>query len=163
MIVFNKLYTPSSSVAQWGQNKLTCLFKENKTMTKLTPLHLFSPLDEFLTMFDSYCGYPVRVDDGFPRAEMKADENGITIEFALAGYSKDQLHVEITDKFIKVSGDKTKDSKSLFANRAFTWKRQDTYNQFDLQTAKCTFEDGLLRIRILRMEEFQGAKELEIK
>jgi len=99
---------------------------------------------------------------GYPVADIYRDETGQTVmEFALAGFSKENLSVEVKpeDKSITVraetnEGDEEESSRRI-ARRSF----QKTYinydNNLDLSESVASYENGLLRIIVPTRPEAQ--------
>lgn len=92
--------------------------------------------------------------EGFPASNVFTDEDGCTIELALAGYKKDQLHVEVDNNKITVSADTgEEDTSKKYHNHRIkrsSFKRVYTVptTVYDLAGVKVKFEDGLLSIFI---------------
>ena len=106
---------------------------------------------------------------GYPVADIYHEESGDTVmEFALAGFKKENLHVEIypDKRSIHVSADSHGDEEEpsfnsrRIASRAFNKTYVNYDNNLDLSAATADFENGLLRLVIPRLEE---AKPLTIK
>lgn len=102
-------------------------------------------------------------DTGFPRAEIKVDNENeqLIIQLALAGYPKDALTIEVADNVITVKANKIENSDHLFAGRAFTWSRYDANNIWDFDNSEVKYEDGMLTIKTLKREKLK-AKLLKI-
>ena len=109
-----------------------------------------------------------RTTDGYPLTDVyrDQDENQI-IEMALAGFSKDDLEIEVKENKISIcheaqpwEGDDRPPRR--IARRSFTKTFVDYNNTLDLAKAKATFENGLLTILIPQIEEKQ-AVQIEIK
>jgi len=96
-----------------------------------------------------------RTTQGYPVADIYREDNGDTVmEFALAGFSKEDLSVEIKPekKSIKVSAtqpvNERDESARRIARRGFTKKYVNYDNNLDLTAATAEFENGLLRLVI---------------
>jgi len=99
---------------------------------------------------------------GFPLVKIKDDGDNLTIQFALAGYPRDALSIEVKGDVIKVRGDKVEDEGNLFASRAFTWERRDVQGQWALEKADVKYENGALTLSIPKKDE-KKAKLLTIQ
>ena len=110
----------------------------------------------FEDIFDSMLDFPQlmqRTTQGYPVADIYREENGDTVmEFALAGFSKDDLAIEIKpeNKSITVSANhSTEDSRinsRRIARRSFTKTYVNYDNNLDLNATRAEFENGLLRL-----------------
>jgi len=114
--------------------------------------------DVFSDIFDSMLDFPQlmqRTTQGYPVADIYQEDNGDTVmEFALAGFSKEDLSVEIKPekKSIKVSAtqpvSERDETARRIARRSFTKKYVNYDNNLDLAAATAEFENGLLRLVI---------------
>ena len=110
----------------------------------------------FEDIFDSMLDFPQlmqRTTQGYPVADIYREDNGDTvIEFALAGFSKEDLSIEIKPekKSIKVSATQPTNERGegsrRIARRSFTKKYINYDNNLDLTAASAEFENGLLRL-----------------
>lgn len=130
-------------------------------MDKLTKREwpLFS-LNDWDTFLDSFWSNRT-VQRSFPDPQMRATENELTLQFALAGYPKDKLSVEVAGDTVTVKGEKVENEDNLFAGRAFTWSRKDARNEWDFSKAEVKHENGMLTIKAPRKAELKP-KALEI-
>jgi len=110
----------------------------------------------FEDIFDSMLDFPQlmqRTTQGYPVADIYREDNGNTVmEFALAGFSKKDLSIEIKPekKSITVSANhsvppETSSAKRI-ARRSFTKTYVNYDNNLDLNAATAEFENGLLRL-----------------
>lgn len=96
------------------------------------------------------------VDDNFPPTKTAVVEDELVVQFALAGYTRDQLKVSITGNALEVSAEKVEGgANNLFAGRAFTWVRKDVRNEWALDKARVTHENGMLTVTIPKKEELK--------
>jgi HSP20 family molecular chaperone IbpA len=101
---------------------------------------------DFNRMFEEF--FPtVREERSYPPVKIVANENQLTIQFALAGYTRDDLQVEASTDCISVKGQTASDKENLFAARQFEWQRKDVSGEWDLTIADVKFENGLLTIK----------------
>ena len=108
-----------------------------------------------------------RTTQGYPVADIYNNEDGSTVlEFALAGFSKNDLNVEIKpDKnTISVSAqhsdEEAESSRRRIARRSFQKTYVNYDNNLDLSSATAEFENGLLQITLPSRPE---TKALSIK
>tara|TARA_R100000005_G_C4951971_1_gene172103 strand:+ start:213 stop:644 length:432 start_codon:yes stop_codon:yes gene_type:complete len=113
----------------------------------------------FDDIFDSMLDLPTlvnRTTQGYPVADIYKSENGSTVmEFALAGFQKENLHVSILPEKgeIHISADSHGDEENAFksrriARRAFHKTFVNYDRNLDLSMAAATYENGLLRISL---------------
>jgi len=93
--------------------------------------------------------------EGYPVADIYGDGDGNTImEFALAGFTKNDLTVDVQPekRSITVSANATSDDDSAnsrrIARRAFKKTYVNYDDNLDLTSASATFENGLLTIKV---------------
>tara|TARA_B100000287_G_scaffold202084_2_gene190814 strand:- start:1131 stop:1562 length:432 start_codon:yes stop_codon:yes gene_type:complete len=103
-----------------------------------------------------------RTTEGYPVADIYRDDSGKTImEFALAGFQKENLHVEVLAEKneIHVSSDSHGDEESpgfntrRIARRAFHKTYVNYDNNLDLSNVTAKYSDGLLRLEIPKKPE----------
>ena len=99
---------------------------------------------------------------GYPVADIYREDDGTTImEFALAGFSKEELSVEIEPgkKSITVGAQSIVGEKEIANRRIARRSFKKTYvnfdNNLDLSTAIADYKNGLLRITISPRPEVQ--------
>tara|TARA_Y100000034_G_scaffold131593_1_gene192673 strand:+ start:471 stop:902 length:432 start_codon:yes stop_codon:yes gene_type:complete len=113
------------------------------------------------TVFDDLFGdvstLMSRTTQGYPVADIyRNEQDEAVLEFALAGFKKENLHVEIypDKKEIHVSSDSHGDEEQAgfdsrrIARRAFHKTYVNYDNNLDLGAACAEFENGLLRLVI---------------
>ncbi len=116
----------------------------------------------FDQLFDNFFNDPrpmiKRSTEGYPLTDIYQDDDVNTIiEMALAGFSKEDIEIEIRDNTIIISSQATGDgaSQRRIARRAFSRKFVDYDNNCNLAGSKATFENGLLKIVIPKIEQQQ--------
>jgi len=102
-----------------------------------------------------------RSTDGYPVTDLYRDDDGNSvIECALAGFDKDQLTIEVKEGRITINadqgGDDSEEATRRIARRSFTRSFVDHSNKLDLEKAKASFENGLLRITVPPVPEVQS-------
>jgi HSP20 family molecular chaperone IbpA len=127
-------------------------------MTTTLAIHRPSLLGRnvFEDIFDSMLDFPQlmqKTTQGYPVADIYREENGDTVmEFALAGFRKEDLSVEIKPetKSITVIGTTGDSSSRAGRHRVARRNFQKTYvnydNNLDLSKTSADFENGLLRL-----------------
>ena len=117
----------------------------------------------FDDIFDTMLDFPQlmqRTTQGYPVADIYREEDGDTVmEFALAGFSKDDLSIEIKPEknSITVSanneGITAHERQRRVARRSFSKTYVNYDNNLDLASTTAEFENGLLRLLVPRREE----------
>jgi len=115
----------------------------------------------FDEIFNSMLDMPSLINkttQGYPVADIYKNENGSTImEFALAGFSKEELNVEVKpeDMTITVSATSNEPAKNerRIARRSFKKTYVNYDNNLNLQASEADFENGLLRLTIPQKDE----------
>jgi HSP20 family molecular chaperone IbpA len=101
-----------------------------------------------------------KTTQGYPVADIYREEDGDTVmEFALAGFSRDELSVEIKPEknSITVSADTKgltdRERQRRVARRSFSKTYVNYDNNLDLASTTAEFENGLLRLFVPRRAE----------
>ena len=110
----------------------------------------------FDDIFDSMLDFPAlmnRTTQGYPVADIYREEDGDTVmEFALAGFSRDELTIEIKPEknSITVSanteGLTERERQRRVARRSFSKTYVNYDNNLDLASTTAEFENGLLKL-----------------
>ena len=110
----------------------------------------------FDDIFGSMLDFPTLLDrttQGYPVADIYRNNDGDTVmEFALAGFSKDDLAVEIKPEkntitvSAKHSVPEDASNGKRIARRSFTKTYVNYDNNLDLNASSAEFENGLLRL-----------------
>ena len=126
----------------------------------------------FDDIFDSMLDFPTlmnRTTQGYPVADIYRENNGDTVmEFALAGFSKNDLTIEVKPEknTVSVSAAHTVPPDAppgkRIARRSFNKTYVNYDNNLDLNAATAEFENGLLRLVIPQREEVKPLA-IEIK
>lgn len=107
-----------------------------------------------------------RSTEGYPVTDLYQDETGSqVIEMALAGFSKEDLAIEIQDNKITIcarSGIPPDQFQRRIAKRSFTKTFVDYHNQLDMLNANAEFINGLLKI-IIPLHVENKPVQIEIK
>ena len=118
----------------------------------------------FDDIFDSMLDFPQlmqRTTQGYPVADIyKNDDGSTTLEFALAGFSKEELSVEVKpeERTITVSAqtDGAAQTQRRIARRSFKKTYVNYDNNLDLTSASADYKDGLLTISLPTRPEAQS-------
>tara|TARA_Y100000310_G_scaffold113980_1_gene112413 strand:+ start:132 stop:575 length:444 start_codon:yes stop_codon:yes gene_type:complete len=135
---------------------LTNYFNDNRAVPSLMGRPVWDEL--FDTFFEDPSTAAKRSTSGYPVTDIYRDDDGNSVvECALAGFSKEDLNIEIKDNTITVSADHngsdvTEYSRRI-ARRSFNKTFVDYDNTLNLEGASVTFTNGLLQVKIPPVEE----------
>ncbi len=106
--------------------------------------NLFNMLDNFGTV-DSTSGYP-------PYNIQKQDENAYRISLALAGFSDDELDIEVKENRLSVTGEKKTDETAEYLHQGIAARAfERTFQLADhVEVVGAHLENGLLHIDLKR-------------
>ena len=118
----------------------------------------------FDEIFNSMLDMPTLINkttQGYPVADIyKNDDGSTTLEFALAGFSKEELSVEVKpeERTITVSAqtDGAAQTQRRIARRSFKKTYVNYDNNLDLTSASADYKDGLLTISLPTRPEAQS-------
>ena len=112
----------------------------------------------FDQIFDQFFEEPKNIvrrsTEGYPLTDIyKSQDDGQVIEMALAGFSKDDLNIEVKDNSISISCNSNGEwgegeNYRRVARRSFQKSFVDYDNKLDLKKASASFENGLLKVII---------------
>ena len=112
----------------------------------------------FDQIFDQFFEEPKNIvrrsTEGYPLTDIyKSQDDGQVIEMALAGFSKDDLNIEVKDNSISISCNSNGEwgegeNYRRIARRSFQKSFVDYDNKLDLKKATASFENGLLKVII---------------
>ena len=104
---------------------------------------------------------------GFPPYNIqKGGDYNYTIEIALAGFSKDDMEVEVADNTLSVRSDKKADVDDYAIHRGISYRRFDRKFTLadDIVVTGANLENGLLRIELERVvPEEKKPRLIEVK
>ena len=141
-------------------------------ITRYNPLHISRPsllgngvFDSFFNEFfgdHNFPTYLTQTTKGYPVADIYTGPDGSTImEFALAGFSRSELTVDVKPerRSITVSATSSDDSEAAnprrIARRSFTKTYVNYDDMLDLSRAEARFENGLLTVIVPTRPETQ--------
>ena len=125
--------------------------------------------DVFDNFINDFPQHIKRSTQGYPVADIYTADDGSTImEFALAGFSKEDLDIEVKPekRSITVSASTGVDEESVSGRRIARRNFQKTYinydDNLDLSSLSAAFENGLLTVTVPKRPEVQPVT-IEIK
>ncbi len=112
----------------------------------------------FDNFFNDFPSHLKASTQGYPVADIYRDDDGSTVlEFALAGFKKKELSIDIQPdkRSITITGraNEEKTKRQRIARRNFTRTYVNYDNNLDLSSAKASFTDGLLTVRVPQRPE----------
>ncbi len=113
----------------------------------------------FESFFEDFPSHLKQTTQGYPVADIYSNEDGSTImEFALAGFTKDEISVDVKPdkRSVVVSGDPAGQSgnpQRRIARRSFQKTYVNYDDNLDLAKTEATYQDGLLIVVIPKKEE----------
>ena len=121
--------------------------------------------DNFFNDGDLFSNVLKQSTKGYPVADIYRDDDGSTVlEFALAGFKKKELSIDIQPgkRTITITGqvDEKNPKRQRIASRNFTRTFVNYDDNLDLEEAEAQFENGLLTVRVPQRPE---AKPLSIE
>jgi molecular chaperone IbpA len=112
----------------------------------------------FDQIFDQFFEEPKNIvrrsTEGYPLTDIyKSQDDDQVIEMALAGFSKDDLNIEVKENSISISCNSNGEwgegeNYRRIARRSFQKSFVDYDNKLDLKKATASFENGLLKVTI---------------
>ena len=119
--------------------------------------------DFFDNFFEDFSSLQRKTVQGYPVADIFTDDAGNTIlEFALAGFDKKDLHVDVKPEkqtitvSASASPESSDDNSRRIARRAFTKTYVNYDNNLDMSNAAASYENGLLTIEVPRRPEAES-------
>jgi len=115
----------------------------------------------FDELFGDFASLARKSTSGYPVADIFSNEDGsTTLEFALAGFNKEDLTIEIQPEksslTIRAESTTTEgDSSRRIARRSFQKTFVNYDSNLDLTASSADFHNGLLSVTIPRKEELQ--------
>ena len=118
------------------------------------------PTDDGVTVEKKYCV------PSFPPVEVKANDNGMSFKFVLAGYKKEDLKIDFERSSLILSTSETfkepEEDKDVVVSTIKTPMFRYAYSipitKLDTEKTSAKFEDGILTITIPPLEEGKKKK-----
>ena len=123
--------------------------------------------DFFDNFFQDFGTLQRKTVQGYPVADIFINDEGNTVlEFALAGFDKSDLKVDVKPEkqtiTVSAMAEDGEDNSRRIARRSFTKTYVNYDNNLDLTNAAASYENGLLTIEVPRRAEVQPTS-IEIK
>lgn len=125
-------------------------------------------LYDFETAFDRTFGLSnkisAQVGNSFPKHNHYKKDDEYFLEFALAGYSKEDISIEINDNNLILSSEKKEHEGREYLDKNLTYKKFKRVfildDKIDVNNIKSKFIDGMLTISLPFREESKPIKKL---
>ena len=116
--------------------------------------------DVFDNFFMDFPQHLKRTTAGYPVADIYRNDNGDTVmEFALAGFSKEELSIEVKPEKRSITVSAHSDDAAVDQRRIARRSFQKTYvnydDNLDLTAVEASFENGLLSVTVPTRPEVQ--------
>ncbi|WP_200762793.1 Hsp20/alpha crystallin family protein [Nitrosophilus alvini] len=105
-----------------------------------------------------------------PAVNEKEDEKAYYVEVDLPGVKKEDIHVDVKDNVLSISGErkfkKEEKDKGYVRTESFFGKFERKFtlpNDADVEHIEAKTEDGVLHITIPKVAEKEGSKKIEVK
>lgn len=107
----------------------------------------------------------------YPKVNVISNENSVTIDAELAGFTKEDINIEVNEGVLTISGgaapSSTQTDKSIYLLRELKrtkFSRSFTLgDQLDTSTVDASFNNGLLTISIQKLTKESVSKKVTIK
>lgn len=149
---------------------ITCLFiKENFMNVSVTPLRYSTiGFDRFFDNFESILQNKLKHQSNFPPSNIiKINNNKYILEYAIAGFTKEDIEIVVQDNTLIIKGEKQKPTKEYeyirhgISSRSFVEKLTLSDNT---EVKSALFEHGILRIEVENVvPENKKPRKIEIK
>ena len=119
--------------------------------------------DVFDNFFNDFPQHLIRSSQGYPVADIFSAEDGSTVmEFALAGFNRDDLSIEVTPekRSITISANAVTDAEDVSNRRIARRNFQKTFinydDNLDLLNVSAALENGLLTVSVPKRPEAEA-------
>jgi HSP20 family protein len=148
------------------------LKKSSLSLAKTEPTSALSPFEEFERRFEDFFRRPFSLMEApwtrwsalagevSPAMDIYEEGGDIVVKAEIPGMKKEEIHIDINEKTVTVSGEKMKEEK---VERKDYVHLERTYGNFartfalpaEVQTdkARATFKDGVLELRVPKIAE----------
>jgi HSP20 family molecular chaperone IbpA len=124
---------------------------------------LFLGFDQFEDLFDRLAKAPA---DGYPPYNIeRTGENGLRITLAVAGFSRDDLAIQIEDSQLTVRGKQVEDEDRVYLHRGIATRQfKRTFVLAEgIEVVDARLDSGLLQIDLLRPDPKSRIKTIDIR
>lgn len=149
------------------------LKKNPLSLAKTEPVSALSPFEEFERRFEDFLRRPFSMMESpwwtrwpalsgevTPMADIYEEGGDVVLKAEIPGMTKEEIHVDINEKAITISGEKKKEEK---VEKKDYVRLERSYGSFarsfglpaEVQTekARATFKDGVLEVRVPKTAE----------
>ena len=160
-------------VQEPGDRRCFMLKKSSLSLAKTEPASALSPFEEFERRFEDFLRrpfsmmetpwwtrWPALAGEVSPSMDIYEEGGDIVVKAEIPGMKKEEIHIDINEKTVTISGEKKKEEKVERKNYVHL---ERTYGSFartfalpaEVQTdkARATFKDGVLELRVPKTAE----------
>ena len=145
------------------------LFRYNRPLPSLWDDDVFSPTDVFLDKilskispeFSDIFGSNIFETSAYPKVDVRETETEFIIESEIPGLTRDQVKVEVSSDTLLIKGEKREEIKKEGRYHTKEIKRSSFVRSWklspklvDKNTIKAKFQDGLLEVKIKKIEPY---------
>jgi HSP20 family protein len=103
----------------------------------------------------------------FPKVNVKDTGNSYSIEIAVAGYSKEEVELELKENVLYMRGEsKTVEEEGKFLAREISYRSFKRALKFpdkiNSDTATCSYKDGIINVKVDKLNSISGSTKLTI-
>lgn len=128
------------------------------------PFRFFEELEN--DFFPEFRGRQERKNNSFlPTVEVEENENGHILSFDIPGVPKEDIHLEVQDRLLKISGER----KKIIESENYTEKSYGKFERSfslpeaaDLENVQASYEHGVLSVMIPKKASTRP-KKIEVK
>jgi HSP20 family protein len=160
-------------VQETGDGRCVMLKKNPLSLAKTEPASAISPFEEFERRFEDFFRRPFSMMESpwwmrwpglagevSPAMDVYEEGGDIVVKAEIPGMKKEEIHVDINEKSVTVSGEKKKEEKIEKKNYVHLERTSGSFARTftlpaEVQTdkARATFKDGILEIRVPKTAE----------
>jgi HSP20 family protein len=160
-------------VREPGDRRCIMLKKNPLSLAKTEPASALSPFEEFERRFEDFfrrpfslmeapwwTRWPALAGEVSPAMDIYEEGGDVVVKAEIPGMKKEEIHIDINEKSVTISGEKKKEEKVERKNYVHL---ERTYGSFartfalpaEVQTdkARATFKDGVLELRVPKTAE----------
>ena len=148
------------------------LKKNPLSLAKTEPASTLTPFEEFERRFEDFLRrpfsmmetpwwtrWPALAGEVSPSMDIYEEGGDIVVKAEIPGMKKEEIHIDINEKTVTVSGEKKKEEK---VERKDYYRHERSYGSFTrtyalpaevaMEKARATFKEGVLEVRVPKTE-----------
>jgi HSP20 family protein len=159
-------------VQEPGYGRCAMLKKNPLSLAKTEPASALSPFEEFERRFEDFfrrpfslmeapwMRWPAFAGEVSPAMDIYEEGGDVVVKAEIPGMRKEEIHIDINEKTVTISGEKKKEEKVERKNYVHLERSYGSFARTfalpaEVQTekARATFRDGVLEIRVPKTAE----------